>query len=68
MPEILDYEELKTRLDKSIALMEKKIAIIDDLRSNKEKTPTTEQMEILSSGERLHTEGTALALQAKSNA
>lgn len=24
MPEILDYEELKTRLDKSIALMEKK--------------------------------------------
>ncbi|WP_341756829.1 MULTISPECIES: hypothetical protein [unclassified Candidatus Tisiphia] len=62
------YRELKESLDAKIALVEKKIAIIDDLRINKDKHATTEQMELLKPGDQMHPEEIALALQAKSNA
>ncbi|MCC8372329.1 MAG: hypothetical protein LN568_06365 [Rickettsia endosymbiont of Pseudomimeciton antennatum] len=65
---MLSYEELKARLDENIAIMEEKIAIIDDLRANKKKHPTTEQEKVLNSGKPSYPEEIALMLQAKSNA
>ncbi|MCC8399117.1 MAG: hypothetical protein LN563_00800 [Rickettsia endosymbiont of Platyusa sonomae] len=69
MPEILNYKELKNRLNKDIELMEIKIAIIDNLRTNKDKQATgMEYIVLLNSLPPLHSSVIALMLQAKSNA
>ncbi|WP_375318828.1 hypothetical protein [Candidatus Tisiphia endosymbiont of Oplodontha viridula] len=65
---MISYEELKASLDANISLMEQKVAVIDNLRINREKLPNTEQMKLLDSGSTQHSSIIALMLQAKSNA